>query len=102
MVEGTLYISWANQDEPRGTRRYWVRFSAQGPEFERGAQAHKEIVGEDSLLTYLIELQAPTMTIEVRSEHAQEWVSEVISAGSLSLYHVQLNDQQFAPFRRAP
>ena len=101
MVEGTLEIMWVNRNAPAATRRYRVLFSAYGPEFQRGAQPYKEIVGEESLSSYFFALLVPSMSIERRVERAQQWLLEVSRAGHLSLDNVRLNDQQFAPFRRA-
>jgi len=101
MVEGTLDIYWANRDEPSAARRYRVNFLPYGPSFPHGGQPNKEIVGEEYLLNNLVDLQAPIMSIERRTERAQQWILEIRKLGNLSLDNFQLTDEQFAPFRRA-
>ena len=100
MVEGTLEIQWTNMHNPSVTRIYWVSFLSYAV-YQHGAQPHEEHVGEESLFNYLIDLQATITSIERRTERAWQWLLEIHSAGHLSLDNVQLNDQQFAPFRRA-
>lgn len=100
MVEGTLEVICDNENEPTVTRKYRVLFLDYGPGFPHGAQPHKEIVGEESLLEYFFDLMAETMTIERRKERAREWILELNGSGHLSKNNVQLSDQQAAQFRR--
>jgi hypothetical protein len=101
MVEGTLEIHGTNNSDQAGMRKYRILFSAYGPEFQRGAQTFKEIFGEESLAAYLFDILVPSMSVERRTERVRQWRLRLGSSGLLSLDNVQLNDYQFAPFRRA-
>jgi hypothetical protein len=100
MVEGTLGIYWVNRTEPSAAQRYRLIFLPDGPGFPHGAQPQNEIVGEDNLLYYLVDLQAPSMQIERRKERVQKWILKIRTVGSLSLDNFQLTAEQFTPFRR--
>jgi hypothetical protein len=101
MIEGTLEIHAANSSAQGEIREYRILFAAYGPEFQRGAQVFKEIVGEQSLAAYLFGILVPTISVQRRTERVREWLLQLGSSGFLSLDNVQLNDYQFAPFRRA-
>lgn len=98
MIEGTLEIRWANRDKPANTRTYWVRFMTYAG-FQHGAQPRKEIVSQESLLDYLIGIQAATMPIEQRTRRAREWLLDIHSVGHLSLDNAQFTEEQYEVFR---
>lgn len=99
MVEGTLDVQWANNNDPLATPRYRVNFLAYGGVVS-GAQSNREFVGDEHLLNYFVELQSPTMSIERRTTRAKEWVLELKQSGNISKDNCQISEEQFAPFRR--
>jgi hypothetical protein len=98
MIEGTLEIQCKDQDKLLDARTYWVSFLAYAG-FQSGAHPHMEIVGEESLLNYLVRTQAANMPIEWRTRRAQEWLLEVHSAGHLSLDNWQFTEEQYKAFQ---
>ena len=100
MVEGELDICWINRQDQTATPRYRINFLAYSG-FQNGAQPNREIVGEEMLFNYLVDLQAVALPIEWRSQRAREWLLEAHRDGFLSLQHTQLSDQQCDVFRRA-
>jgi hypothetical protein len=101
MVEGTLEVHGTNNSAQPGMRKYRILFSAYGPEFQRGAQTFKEVFGEESLAAYLFDILVPSMSVERRTGRVRQWLLQLGSSGLVALDNVQLNDYQFAPFRRA-
>jgi hypothetical protein len=93
MIEGTLKVEWANRDKPADTPRYWLTFTAHAARFGGGAH-RKVIIGRESMLEYLLGIQAATLLA------ARQWLSEIHgAAGQVSLEHTQLTEEQYKPFR---
>jgi hypothetical protein len=93
MVDGTLKVEWANRDRPKDTPKYRISFTANAAGFPGGAQPRRVIIGRESLLEYLMGIEAATLLA------AQQWLLEIHGAGHLSLEHTQLTEEQYKPFR---
>jgi len=98
MIEGALDLFWENNDDPGATRRYRIGFVRYAG-IQHGAQKSKRLVGEDSLLEYLIAIQASSMEAARREQRAKGWILELHDKRSLSLPNVQLNEQECESFR---
>ena len=92
MIEGTLKVEWANRDRPADTPKYWITFATIAAQLRGGAQ-RKVIIGRESLLEYLLGIEAGTLLA------AQQWLLEIREAGHLSLERTQLTEEQYKPFR---
>jgi len=92
MIEGTLKVEWANRDRPTDTPRYWLTFTANAAQLRRGAQ-RKVIIGRESLLEYLLGIEAATLL------PAQQWLLEIHEAGHLLLERTRFTEEQYKPFR---
>jgi hypothetical protein len=94
MIEGTLKVEWANRDRPTETPKYWIIFTAYDARFRGGAQPRKVITGRESLLEYLLGIEAATLLT------TQQWLLEIHgAAGHISLEHTQLTEEQYKPLR---
>jgi hypothetical protein len=96
MIEGTLKIHWDNSgDAPADGRMYKVSFVPEDMPAQDGGGPYKEVLGEESLLDYLIELQPTRVVLDRRVERAKKWVAAVHSEGHLSLENTVLTDEQY-------
>jgi hypothetical protein len=100
MIEGTLTIHWDNSDAPADTRMYRVSFAASKPANADG-HGHKEVLGEEALVDYLIEIQPAGLSLDRRAERAEAWVSAVHKEGRLRLEKISLTEEQFQVFSAA-
>jgi hypothetical protein len=100
MIAGTLKIHWDNSDNPADTRMYRASFVT-SERHVKDALAHKEILGEESLLDYLIGIQPASVSLERRAQRAEEWLAAVHSAGHLYLENTQITEEQFQVFTAA-
>jgi hypothetical protein len=100
MIEGTLNIHWENSDAPSDTRMYKVSFEPNAPS-RNDVQAYKEVLGDESLVDYLIQIQPPGLSLDRRAERAEAWVAAVHKEGHHSLEKVALTDEQVQVFSAA-
>ena len=92
MIDGTLKVEWANRDRPADTPKYWITFAANAAQLRSGAQ-RKVIIGRESLLEYLLGIEAGTLLA------AQQWSFDIREAGHLTLERTQLTEEQYKHFR---
>jgi hypothetical protein len=106
MIEGTLNIHWDNSDAPSDTRMYKVSFEPNAPAKQatsanQNGQAYKEVLGDESLVDYLIQIQPAGLSLDRRAERAEAWVAAVHKEGHHSLEKVALTDEQVQGFSAA-
>jgi hypothetical protein len=79
---------------------YKVSFEPTAPA-KRDAQAYKEVLGDESLVDYLIQIQPQGLSLDRRAERAEAWVATVHKEGHHSLEKVALTDEQVQVFSAA-
>jgi hypothetical protein len=106
MIEGTLNIHWDNSDAPSDTRMYKVSFEPNAPAKQNASaiqsgQAYKEVLGDEPLVDYLIQIQPPGLSLDRRAERAEAWVAAVHKEGHHSLDKIALTEEQVQVFSAA-
>jgi hypothetical protein len=67
----------------------------------QSGQAYKEVLGDESLVDYLIQIQPQGLSLDRRAERAEAWVAAVHKEGHHSLEKVALTDEQVQVFSAA-
>ncbi len=76
---------------------YKISFVPEGvPELDD--QPYKEVLGEEALQDYLIQLQPATVALDKRAARAEKGVAAVNGSGHLSMENTVLTDEQFQVF----
>ncbi|HEY3972399.1 MAG TPA: hypothetical protein VGM18_05300 [Candidatus Sulfotelmatobacter sp.] len=92
-IEGSLDIFWENNAQRTATPRYMLVF-ARYQNFKSGAQPAKHLVGADALESYLAE-------IGFDATDAKDWVKQLQAAGSVSIPHIWMPEEQMAAYEQS-